>query len=86
MQRIHNEFSDVFTGIVCFEGTFKLRVKEGSCHYQSPVRRVAYTLQQPLKEELDRWKDQQIIVTLDVDKISKRCSRSVLKPKNNDKV
>ena len=54
MQKIHNEFSDVFTGIGCFEGTFKFRVKEGSHPYLAPPRRVAYTLQQPLKEELDQ--------------------------------
>ena len=53
-QRIQNEFSDIFTGFECFKGTFKLRVKEGSHPYQALARRVAYALQQPLKQELDR--------------------------------
>ena len=39
MQRIHNEFSYVFTGIGYFEGTFKLSVKEGRCPYHAPSRR-----------------------------------------------
>ena len=42
--KIYNDFSDVFTGIGCFEGTLKLQVKEGSL----PPRRMAYALQEPL--------------------------------------
>ena len=57
-QKIHNDFSDVFTGIGCFDGTFKLQVREGSHLYQAPPRRVAYTLQEPLKEELERFQKQ----------------------------
>ena len=30
--KIHIEFIDIFTGISCFEGTFKLQVREGSTH------------------------------------------------------
>ena len=53
MQRTYIEFRGVFTGIGCFEGTIKLRVKEGSHLYQAPSRRVACALQQPFNEELD---------------------------------
>ena len=35
-QKIHSKFSDVFIGVGCFKGTFKLRVREGSCPYQAP--------------------------------------------------
>ena len=49
--RIPNEFNNSFSGIGCFEGTFALQVKEGSHPYQAPQRRVAYTLQKPLKEK-----------------------------------
>ena len=52
-QTIHNEYSDVSTGIGCFDGTFKLRVKEGSHSYQTLPRRVKYMLQQPPNEELE---------------------------------
>ena len=48
MMKIHNEFSNVFTSIDCFKGTFKLQVREGNHPYQAPPRRVAYTLQEPL--------------------------------------
>ena len=35
--KIHNEFSDIFTGIRCFEGTFKLLLREGQSPMPSPV-------------------------------------------------
>ena len=40
MPKIHCEFSDVFTGVGCFEGTFKLKMKEGSHTSQALPRRV----------------------------------------------
>ena len=46
MQKIHYEFTHVFSEIGCFEGTFRLQVKEGSWPYQQPPRRVAYALQE----------------------------------------
>ena len=52
--KIHYEFSDVFSGTGCFEGMFTLQGKDGSLLYQAPSRRVAYTSQEPLKEELER--------------------------------
>ena len=67
IQKIHSEFSNVFTGIGCFESTFKLRVKEDNHPYKTPPSWVAYTLQQPLKGELDRLKKQQITVPLEED-------------------
>ena len=36
IQKMYSKFSNVFTGIGCFEGTFKLRVNKGSCPYQTP--------------------------------------------------
>ena len=42
--KIHNEFSDVFAGIVCFEGMFILQLLDGSQPYEVPPRREAYTL------------------------------------------
>ena len=34
--KIHNEFSDVFSVIGCFEGTFTLQTKEGHQLYLPP--------------------------------------------------
>ena len=56
MYKLHNEFSDVFSGIGCFEGTFSLQVKDDSWPYQAIPRRVAYVLQETLKEELKNCK------------------------------
>ena len=69
-------------GISCFEGTFKLQVREGSCQYHAPPRRVASSLH----EELARLQKQQIIVPLDVDETSEWCKSLMLVPKANGKV
>ena len=53
-QKIHSKFSDIFTGIGSFKGTFKLQVSKGIHPHQVPPRRVGYSLQEPLKEELER--------------------------------
>ena len=86
MPKFHSDFIDVFTRIGCFEGTFKLRVKEGSCPYQASPRTVMYTLQQPIKEEPDRLQKQQIIVPLDVAETSEWCNSLILVPKANGKM
>ena len=52
-QRIDNEFHDAFTGIGCFDGTFRLQVREDSQPYQAPPSRVADGFQEPLKKELE---------------------------------
>ena len=49
-------------------------------------KRVAYILQEPLKEELERLKRQQIIVPLYMDETSEWCYSFVLVPKANGKV
>ena len=75
-----------FTGIGCFEDTFKLHVREGSCPYQAPPKRVSYALQEPLWEKLDRLSKQQIIVYIDVDETSEWCNSFMLVLKANGKV
>ena len=52
-QRIHNEFSDIFKGTGSFDGMFSFHVKEGIQPCQALPRRVAYVLQEPLREELE---------------------------------
>ena len=44
------EFSDFFSGINCFEGTFSLQVKDCNQPYHLSPRKVAHALQEPLKE------------------------------------
>ena len=74
----HNDFSDLFTCFGCFEGTFKLQVQKGSCPFQTPPRRVAYALQEPLWKELERLQRQQVIIPLDADETSEWCNSFVL--------
>ena len=64
------QISDVLTGSECFYVKFRLQVKEGSFQYQTPPRRVAYALQEPLMEELEWLQKQQIIVPLGVNETS----------------
>ena len=52
-KKVHDEFHDVFNGIVCFEGTFSLQLKPDSNPYQATPRHVAYVLQKTLQEELE---------------------------------
>ena len=85
-QKIHNNFSDIFTGIGCFKGTIKLQVREDSCLYQVQSRRVAYALQEPIREELDRLQKRKEMVLLDVDEISEWCKSFLLVLKANCKV
>ena len=40
--KTHNEFSDVFTRIGCFNDTYSVQVKYDAKPYQEPPRHVAY--------------------------------------------
>ena len=84
-QQINKEFNDVFNGIGCFEGTFSFQLKLDSRPYQMPPRHVAYALQKPFKDELERLQQQDIIAPLGVDKMSEWCNSFVLVPKANGK-
>ena len=83
---IHNEFSDIFSGIAHVEGMFRLQVKKGSQPYQAPPRKVVYALQEPLREEVKELQKQQTTVLLGVDEMSKWHNSFVLVLKANDKV
>ena len=85
-QQIHKEFDNVFNGIGCFEGIFLLQLKPDSRPYQVPPRCVAYVLQKPFKDKLDRLQQLDIITQLEVDEMSEWCNSFVLLPKTNSKV
>ena len=62
-QRIHKKITMLLQELGStthdFEDTFKLRVKEGSHLNQALPRRVAYALQEPLQDDLDRQQKQE---------------------------
>ena len=60
-QKIHDTFGNVFNGIGCFEGTFSLQLKLDSKPHQVPPWHMAYVLQKPFKEELERLQGMDII-------------------------
>ena len=63
-----------------------LQVKDSSWLYQAPPGRVAHTLQEPFKKELDSLQVQQVIVLLGMDETSKLCNRFVLVLKVKNKL
>ncbi|KAK2715086.1 hypothetical protein QYM36_009913 [Artemia franciscana] len=54
IQKLLNEFSDVFEGIGTLPGTCKIFLKEGAIQTIQPPKRVPFALQAKFKEELDR--------------------------------
>ena len=70
-KQLQKEFEDVLNGIGCFDGMFSLQVKSGSKPYQVPLRHMAYALQKPFKEELERLQQQDIIKPLGLDEMAK---------------
>ena len=83
--RIHEECGKVFNGIRCFKGTFSLQLKPDRKPYQVPPRHIAYALQKPFKEELQRLQELDIM-PLGVDETTEWCNSFVLVPKANGKV
>ena len=63
-----------------------MQAKEGSHPYQMPQRRVAYTLQELLKEEQERLQGLQVIVPLGFHETSEWYNSFMLVPKTNGKV
>ena len=54
--KMHEEFSDVFTGSECFKGTFSLQVNKDVNPYQVPPRSIAYALKRPIQERIRKTK------------------------------
>ena len=66
---MHDEFTDVFTGIVCNKGTFFLQVKEDMKPYQALPKNLTYGLHEPFKmKEYERLNEHQKLASLGVDK------------------
>ena len=84
--KIHHVFSDFFSVIGCFEGTFTLQVKDARQPYQElPPKDHLCTPGIPEKEARKIQK-QQIIVPLGIDETSEWCNSFILVPKVNCKV
>ena len=64
---------------------FSLQLKPDSKLYQAPMRWIAYALQKPVKEELERLQ-QQDIIPLGIEETVQWCNSFFLVPKPNGKV
>ena len=77
-----DEYKELFSGIGKPKGEINITLKPNVVPYVVPVCRVAHSLQEPLKQELDRLIKQGIIVPLGIDEPSELVNsfRCVRKP------
>ena len=85
-QKIHNEYSDVFTGIRCFKCAFSFQVKDDAKPYQVPPRYKAYTLEEPFNKELERIQEHQLLAPLGEFEGAEWCNNVIMVPKPNGTV
>ena len=58
--KIKCEYKDLFTGIGNLNTVIDIKLKEGAAPYIAPIRRVAHTLLEPLRLELEKLVDEGI--------------------------
>ena len=85
-KQLQKEFKDVFKGIGCFDGKFSLQDKPDSKPFQVCWKHIAYSLQQPFKEESEHLQQQYSNAPLGIDESSEWCKSLVLVPKLNCKL
>ena len=66
-EQLQRDIEDIFNGIGCFDGMISLQLKPESKPYQAAPRHIAYALQKPFKDELERLQQQDIITPLGID-------------------
>ena len=83
---ILTEYRELFSGIGKHDGEIKMILKSNVVPYVAPMRRVALSLQEPLKKELDRLVQQGVIVQLGIDEPREWCNSFVCVQKPNCKI
>ena len=84
-KQLQKECEDVLTGIGSFHGMFSLQVKLDIKPYQVPPWHIAYALQKPFKEELERVQQQDIITPLGIEQMAEWYNSFILVPKSSGK-
>ena len=80
------KYREVFSGNGKLDGEIKITLKRNVVPHVAHMRRVAYSLQESLKKELDRLVQQGVIVPLGIDEPSEWCSSFVWVWKPNGKI
>ena len=80
---ILNEYKELFQGIGKFEGEINITLKPNAIPHVAPVCRMAHSLKEPLKRELDRLVKKGIIFLLGIDEPSDWCNSFVCVCKPN---
>ena len=69
--QILSEYPKLFDGKICLmKGEVSIALKDDGRPYQAPIRRVAQTIEKPLKDELYRLVCKGILVKMDPDEPS----------------
>ena len=68
MQKMQNEYSNVFTLISCFKGTFSLQVKNDTKPYHAFPKHIIYAVQRSFKKELESLHEHMLLASLWVEK------------------
>ena len=64
--QIEKNHSELFKGIGLMKGEINIKLKDGAIPHVEPVRRVSHTMQDPLKNELDKLVKEEILHKVDI--------------------
>ena len=65
-QENEKEYSDLFKGIGLMKGEISIKLKDCAIPHIEPVRKVPHAIQEPLKAELDKLVEEEILHKVDI--------------------
>ena len=85
-QNIEKEYPELFKGIGLIDGEITIKLKDGAIPLVEPIRRIPHTMQEPLKEELDKLVKERILHKVDISELIEWLNSFVCMKKANGKV
>ena len=65
-KQIETECPNIFKGIGCMKGEISIKLHDGAIPHTEPIRHVSHVIQQPLKDELDKFVKEGILYKVDI--------------------
>ena len=65
-RQIEKNYPELFKGIGLMKGEINIKLKDGAIPHVEPVRRVPHAMQEPLKSELDKLVNDEILHKVDI--------------------
>ena len=65
-EKIEKDYPQLFQGIGLMDGEISIKLKSGAIPHVEPVRRVPHSMQEPLKNELDKLVKEKILHKVDI--------------------